>query len=70
MPIGSKVRVKNVAIRKITTADLAPKATSPNAGKVPVSQGMLPDWTWKAVLIGILALAAIYIPRFMPNREE
>jgi hypothetical protein len=31
---------------------------------------MLPDWTWKAVLIGILALAAIYIPRFMPNREE
>jgi hypothetical protein len=70
MPVGSKVRVKNVAIRKITTADLAPKATSPNAGKVPVSQGMLPDWTWKAVLIGILALAAIYIPRFMPNREE
>jgi hypothetical protein len=31
---------------------------------------MLPDWIWKAALLGILVLLAIYIPRFMPKHED
>lgn len=71
MPVGSSARIRNVSIRKITSAELVPKVSSQTvAGEAPLNHGMFPDWTWKAALIGALALLAIYIPRFMPNREE
>ncbi|MFO1482271.1 MAG: hypothetical protein U1F71_02810 [Verrucomicrobiaceae bacterium] len=70
LPVGSSARIRNVSIRKITAAELAPKASPQTAGALPPSPGTLPDWTWKAALIGVMALVAIFIPRFMPNRED
>lgn len=70
VPIGTQVRVRNVSVRKITAAALAPIATTGGAQAETFLIDRFPDWTWKAALIGLLVLLAIYIPRFMPKHEE
>ncbi|MCB1276674.1 hypothetical protein [Prosthecobacter sp.] len=70
LPVGTQVRVRNVSIRKITAADLGPKTSSQADGGTSLIRAADFDWIWKAGLIGLLALVAIFIPRFMPNREE
>ncbi len=70
LPIGTRVRVRNVSVRKITAAALAPLASTGAAEAETLSMSMPPDWTWKAALVGLLALVAVFIPRFLPKHEE
>ena len=70
LPVGSKVRIRNVSVRHITAAALAPLAPMGGAQAETLFMGMWPDWTWKAALVGLIAVIAIYIPRFMPKHEE
>lgn len=70
LPIGTQVRVRNVSIRKITAVALAPVAPISAAQSETFFIDRFPDWTWKASLLGLLVLFAIYIPRFMPKHED
>ncbi|MCX6850380.1 MAG: hypothetical protein NTY98_15785, partial [Verrucomicrobia bacterium] len=70
LPIGTKVRVRNVSIRKITAAALAPVAATGGAQAETFFIDHFPDWTWKAALVGLLIMLAIFVPRFMPKHEE
>lgn len=78
VPVGSKVRVRNVSIRKITTADLAPAGADPKAGAAAAGTdthalGLAHAnwlWLWKPGLIGLLVLGAIYAPRLIRQEEE
>ncbi len=73
LPLGSKARVRNVSIRKITAADLAPvtsvAAAVQTAGSA-VTGGVPFDWIWKSALVGVLAFAGIFGPRLMRSKEE
>jgi len=73
MPVGSTVRVKNVAIRKITTADLAATTATPYSDDSPapvaVMQGILPEGWWKAALLIVVIIVGIYLPRWMSKEE-
>lgn len=74
VPTGSKVRVRNVSIRQITAADLAPTVAAPKAGAAgtPVLGAASADWLWlwKPGLIGLLVLGAIYAPRLIRQEED
>lgn len=69
MPPGSTARVRNVSLRKINAAALAPAAV-PALATVSTAASGLPDWTWKAAGIFALLLLAIFIPRLMPKQED
>lgn len=71
LPIGSKVRVRNVSIRKITAADLGPTTAAANSGAAaaPLARADW-IWLWKPGLIGLLVLGAIFGPRLIRSEEE
>lgn len=74
LPIGSKVRVRNVSIRKITSADLAPATAASKSSAAAGTLASLPKadwlWLWKPGLIGLLILGAIFGPRLIRSEEE
>lgn len=70
LPVGSKVRIRNVSVRQITAAALAPIVPLGAAQAETFLIDSFPDWTWKAAVVGLLGLIAIFGPRFMPKQEE
>jgi hypothetical protein len=70
LPIGTQVRIRNLSVRKITTAALAPLAPVSGPQIDTLSMSLLPGWIWKAAVLGLLVLLAIYIPRLMPKHED
>ncbi len=70
LPVGSKVRIRNVRVRTITAAALAPLSPVRSSQSDPLSTGIFPEWTWKVAGLGLLVLLAVYIPRLMPKEEE
>ncbi|MBL9183558.1 MAG: hypothetical protein JNN17_15570 [Verrucomicrobiaceae bacterium] len=73
MPVGSKVRVKNVAIRKITAADLTATTATPQPEGTPTTseavQGLLPQGWWKIAIILVMLIVGIFLPKWM-SREQ
>jgi hypothetical protein len=78
LPIGSKARIRNVSIRKITADDLLPTkpaAVSKTRAARPVIASSSEPSTgkgsklWQIGLLAVLVLLAIFIPRFLPSRE-
>lgn len=73
LALGAKAHVRNVSIRKITAADLAPVDGSTMVAAADGSAllpGSIMDWIWKPALLGVLVLVGIFGPRLMRSEEE
>ncbi len=75
LPIGAKARIRNVSIRQITSDELLPAKAAKASPLAMVAQNNAAPAAksyklyWQLSILGVLALLAVLIPRFMASKE-